>query len=145
MEDLQMVLEQYIKLERTVIMDENKVKVSKALEIDNDGNVVYEEAFYINKDDLEKLVKDIMGDDFADADDFLSEYEPEVDGADIYEAAKERGIEVEDYVDDEFNELGEEISSDDLEGFDSLDDLEFGDEEELGIPDEDEDDTNVDE
>ena len=64
-------------------MDENKVKVSKALEIDNDGNVVYEEAFYINKDDLEKLVKDIMGDDFADADDFLSEYEPEVDGADI--------------------------------------------------------------
>lgn len=145
MEDLQMVLEQYIKLERTVIMDENKVKVSKALEIDNDGNVVYEEAFYINKDDLEKLVKDIMGDDFADADDFLSEYEPEVDGADIYEAAKERGIEVEDYVDDEFNELGEEISSDDLEGFDSLDDLEFGDEEELDIPDEDEDDTNVDE
>lgn len=126
-------------------MDENKVKVSKALEIDNDGNVVYEEAFYINKDDLEKLVKDIMGDDFADADDFLSEYEPEVDGADIYEAAKERGIEVEDYVDDEFNELGEEISSDDLEGFDSLDDLEFGDEEELDIPDEDEDDTNVDE
>lgn len=145
MEDLQMVLEQYIKLERTVIMDENKVKVSKALEIDNDGNVVYEEAFYINKDDLEKLVKDIMGDDFADADDFLSEYEPEVDGADIYEAAKERGIKVEDYVDDEFNELGEEISSDDLEGFDSLDDLEFGDEEELDIPDEDEDDTNVDE
>lgn len=145
MEDLQMVLEQYIKLERTVIMDENKVKVSKALEIDNDSNVVYEEAFYINKDDLEKLVKDIMGDDFADADDFLSEYEPEVDGADIYEAAKERGIEVEDYVDDEFNELGEEISSDDLEGFDSLDDLEFGDEEELDIPDEDEDDTNVDE
>lgn len=145
MEDLQMVLEQYIKLERTVIMDENKVKVSKALEIDNDDNVVYEEAFYINKDDLEKLVKDIMGDDFADADDFLSEYEPEVDGADIYEAAKERGIEVEDYVDDEFNELGEEISSDDLEGFDSLDDLEFGDEEELDIPDEDEDDTNVDE
>lgn len=126
-------------------MDENKVKVSKALEIDNDGNIVYEEAFYINKDDLEKLVKDIMGDDFADADDFLSEYEPEVDGADIYEAAKERGIEVEDYVDDEFNELGEEISSDDLEGFDSLDDLEFGDEEELDIPDEDEDDTNVDE
>lgn len=126
-------------------MDENKVKVSKALEIDNDGNVVYEEAFYINKDDLEKLVKDIMGDDFADADDFLSEYEPEVDGADIYEAAKERGIEVEDYVDDEFNELGEEISSDDLEGFDSLDDLEFGDEEELDISDEDEDDTNVDE
>lgn len=126
-------------------MDENKVKVSKALEIDNDGNVVYEEAFYINKDDLEKLVKDIMGDDFADADDFLSEYEPEVDGADIYEAAKERGIGVEDYVDDEFNELGEEISSDDLEGFDSLDDLEFGDEEELDIPDEDEDDTNVDE
>lgn len=126
-------------------MDENKVKVSKALEIDNDGNVVYEEAFYINKDDLEKLVKDIMGDDFADADDFLSEYEPEVDGADIYEAAKERGIEVEDYVDDEFNELGEEISSDDLEGFDSLDDLEFGDEEELDIPDDDEDDTNVDE
>ena len=126
-------------------MDENKVKVSKALEIDNDGNVVYEEAFYIIKDDLEKLVKDIMGDDFADADDFLSEYEPEVDGADIYEAAKERGIEVEDYVDDEFNELGEEISSDDLEGFDSLDDLEFGDEEELDIPDEDEDDTNVDE
>lgn len=126
-------------------MDENKVKVSKALEIDNDDNVVYEEAFYINKDDLEKLVKDIMGDDFADADDFLSEYEPEVDGADIYEAAKERGIEVEDYVDDEFNELGEEISSDDLEGFDSLDDLEFGDEEELDIPDDDEDDTNVDE
>lgn len=145
MEDLQMVLEQYIKLERTVIMDENKVKVSKALEIDNDGNVVYEEAFYINKDDLEKLVKDIMGDDFTDADDFLSEYEPEVDGADIYEAAKERGIEVEDYVDDEFNELGEEISSDDLEGFGSLDDMEFGDEEELDIPDEDEDDTNVDE
>lgn len=145
MEDLQMVLEQYIKLERTVIMDENKVKVSKALEINNDGNVVYEEAFYINKDDLEKLVKDIMGDDFTDADDFLSEYEPEVDGADIYEAAKERGIEVEDYVDDEFNELGEEISLDDLDGFDSLDDMEFGDEEELDIPDEDEDDTNVDE
>lgn len=145
MEDLQMVLEQYIKLERTVIMDENKVKVSKALEIDNDGNVVYEEAFYINKDDLEKLVKDIMGDDFTDADDFLSEYEPEVDGADIYEAAKERGIEVEDYVDDEFNELGEEISLDDLDGFGSLDDMEFGDEEELDIPDEDEDDTNVDE
>lgn len=145
MEDLQMVLEQYIKLERTVIMNENKVKVSKALEIDNDGNVVYEEAFYINKDDLEKLVKDIMGDDFTDADDFLSEYEPEVDGADIYEAAKERGIEVEDYVDDEFNELGEEISLDDLDGFDSLDDMEFGDEEELDIPDEDEDDTNVDE
>lgn len=126
-------------------MDENKVKVLKALEIDNDGEVVYEEAFYINKEDLDKLVKDIMGDDFNDADDFLSEYEPEIDGVDIYEAAKERGIEVEDYVEDEFNELGEELSLDDIDGFESLDDMEFGEEEELDIPDDDEDDTNVDE
>lgn len=126
-------------------MDENKVKVLKALEIDNDGEVVYEEAFYIKKEDLDKLVKDIMGDDFTDADDFLSEYEPEVDGVDIYEAAKERGIEVEDYVEDEFNELGEELSLDDIDGFESLDDMEFGEEEELDIPDDDEDDTDVDE
>lgn len=126
-------------------MDENKVKVLKALEIDNDGEVVYEEAFYIKKEDLDKLVKDIMGDDFTDADDFLSEYEPEVDGVDIYEAAKERGIEVEDYVEDEFNEFGEELSLDDIDGFESLDDMEFGEEEELDIPDDDEDDTDVDE
>lgn len=126
-------------------MDENKVKVLKALEIDNDGEVVYEEAFYIKKEDLDKLVKDIMGDDFNDADDFLSEYEPEIDGVDIYEAAKERGIEVEDYVEDEFNELGEELSLDDIDGFESLDDMEFGEEEELDIPDDDEDDMNVDE
>ena len=126
-------------------MDENKVKVLKALEVDNDGEVVYEEAFYIKKDDLDKIVKDIMGDDYTDADDFLSEYEPEVDGVDVYEAAKERGIEVEDYIEDEFNELDEEISLDDLEGFGSLDDMEFGDEEELDIPDDDEDDTDVDE
>ena len=126
-------------------MDENKVKVLKALEIDNDGEVVYEEAFYIKKEDLDRLVKDIMGDDFTDADDFLSEYEPEVDGVDIYEAAKERGIEVEDYVEDEFNEFGEELSLDDIDGFESLDDMEFGEEEELDIPDDDEDDTDVDE
>ena len=126
-------------------MDENKVKVLKALEIDNDGEVVYEEAFYIKKEDLDKLVKDIMGDDFTDADDFLSEYEPEVDGVDIYEAAKERGIEVEDYVEDKFNEFGEELSLDDIDGFESLDDMEFGEEEELDIPDDDEDDTDVDE
>lgn len=126
-------------------MDENKVKVLKALEIDNDGEVVYEEAFYIKKEDLDKLVKDIMGDDFTDADDFLSEYEPEVDGVDIYEAAKEKGIEVEDYVEDEFNEFGEELSLDDIDGFESLDDMEFGEEEELDIPDDDEDDTDVDE
>lgn len=126
-------------------MDENKVKVLKALEVDNDGEVVYEEAFYIKKEDLDKLVKDIMGDDFTDADDFLSEYEPEVDGVDIYEAAKERGIEVEDYVEDEFNEFGEELSLDDIDGFESLDDMEFGEEEELDIPDDDEDDTDVDE
>lgn len=126
-------------------MDENKVKVLKALEIDNDGEVVYEEAFYIKKEDLDKLVKDIMGDDFTDADDFLSEYEPEVDGVDIYEAAKERGIEVEDYVEDEFNEFGEELSLADIDGFESLDDMEFGEEEELDIPDDDEDDTDVDE
>lgn len=126
-------------------MDDNKVKVLKALEIDNDGEVVYEEAFYIKKEDLDKLVKDIMGDDFTDADDFLSEYEPEIDGVDIYEAAKERGIEVEDYVEDEFNELGEELSLDDIDGFESLDDMEFGEEEELDIPDDDEDDTDVDE
>lgn len=126
-------------------MDENKVKVLKALEIDNDGEIVYEEAFYIKKEDLDKLVKDIMGDDFTDADDFLSEYEPEVDGVDIYEAAKERGIEVEDYVEDEFNEFGEELSLDDIDGFESLDDMEFGEEEELDIPDDDEDDTDVDE
>lgn len=126
-------------------MDENKVKVLKALEIDNDGEVVYEEAFYIKKEDLDKLVKDIMGDDFTDADDFLSDYEPEIDGVDIYEAAKERGIEVEDYVEDEFNELGEELSLDDIDGFESLDDMEFGEEEELDIPDDDEDDTDVDE
>ena len=126
-------------------MDENKVKVLKALEIDNDGEVVYEEAFYIKKEDLDKLVKDIMGDDFTDADDFLSEYEPEVDGVDIYEAAKERGIEVEDYVEDEFNEFGEELSLDDIDGFESLDDMEFGEEEELDIPDDDGDDTDVDE
>lgn len=126
-------------------MDENKVKVLKALENDNDGEVVYEEAFYIKKEDLDKLVKDIMGDDFTDADDFLSEYEPEIDGVDIYEAAKERGIEVEDYVEDEFNELGEELSLDDIDGFESLDDMEFGEEEELDIPDDDEDDTDVDE
>ena len=126
-------------------MDENKVKVLKALEIDNDGEVVYEEAFYIKKEDLDKLVKDIMGDDFTDVDDFLSEYEPEVDGVDIYEAAKERGIEVEDYVEDEFNEFGEELSLDDIDGFESLDDMEFGKEEELDIPDDDEDDTDVDE
>lgn len=126
-------------------MDENKVKVLKALEIDNDGEVVYEEAFYIKKEDLDKLVKDIMGDDFTDADDFLSDYEPEIDGVDIYEAAKERGIEVEDYVEDEFNELGEELSLDDIDGFESLDDMEFGEEEELDIPDNDEDDMDVDE
>jgi hypothetical protein len=126
-------------------MDDNKVKVLKALEIDNDGEVVYEEAFYIKKEDLDKLVKDIMGDDFTDADDFLSDYEPEIDGVDIYEAAKERGIEVEDYVEDEFNELGEELSLDDIDGFESLDDMEFGEEEELDIPDDDEDDTDVDE
>ena len=126
-------------------MDDNKVKVLKALEIDNDGEVVYEEAFYIKKEDLDKLVKDIMGDDFTDADDFLSDYEPEIDGVDIYEAAKERDIEVEDYVEDEFNELGEELSLDDIDGFESLDDMEFGEEEELDIPDDDEDDTDVDE
>lgn len=126
-------------------MDDNKVKVLKALEIDNDGEVVYGEAFYIKKEDLDKLVKDIMGDDFTDADDFLSKYEPEIDGVDIYEAAKERGIEVEDYVEDEFNELGEELSLDDIDGFESLDDMEFGEEEELDIPDDDEDDTDVDE
>lgn len=114
-------------------MDESKIKVLKALECDNDGNVVYEESFYINREDLQTLISELMGSDFDDVDDFIDNYEPEVDGVDIYEAAKERGMELEDCIEDDTESFADELDESDIKGFDSLDDTDFGDEEDFEI------------
>lgn len=110
---------------------ENKIEILKELELDEDGEVIYKDAFMISEEDLIELITmDIEG--FDDLDEFLENYDPSTDGFEVYEVAKRKGMEITDCIEDNINEENDGLNNEDFDPseFDSLDDLDFDDDEE---------------
>lgn len=111
---------------------DNQVEVLMAIDVDDDGNAVMKDAFLIDRNDLERVLNERIG-GFEDAATFLSEYDPETDGVEVFEAVKDMGIPFDrsKYC---LSEDGEDEDDDlDLDGFDSLEDIDETDME--GIAD----------
>ena len=103
------------------------IEILTALEVDDDGNEVYKESFKIDKDELEAIIEVDLP-DYETLDEFLEVYEPETDGVEVYEIAKEKGLNVEKEVVNAFED--EEEEDFDTSEYDSLDDMDFEDDDE---------------
>lgn len=103
------------------------VEILMALELDDDDEEVYRESFKVSREVLDKvLAESSLG--FDDVDEFLSMYDPDYDGLELYEILKVKGYDVEKEVYDLFKEENDE-DDEDMEGFDNLDGFDDLDEE----------------
>lgn len=109
---------------------ENKIEILKELQLDDDENVIYKDSFKISVEDLTEILStDIEG--YDDVEEFLENYDPDSDGMEVYEIAKEKGLDIEECLEDNINEENAGLNDEDIDlsEFDSLDDLDGLDED----------------
>lgn len=109
---------------------ENKIEILKELQLDDDENVIYKDSFKISVEDLTEILSTDI-ERYDDVEEFLENYDPDSDGMEVYEIAKEKGLDIEECLEDNINEENAGLNDEDIDlsEFDSLDDLDGLDED----------------